>query len=141
MNTPRRLARGLGMLALALAALALVASLAQAQSTPLGRGVFSAFDVAWERIQRHNPWLQRIDNTDAKTWLCHGALTYGGGVAIDALTPASRRTALWIMAAFYVAREVYNVTAEGNRKYGDAFMDAAVPIGVAALRLRVDWRR
>jgi hypothetical protein len=35
---------------------------------------------------------------------------------------------LTLMVAFYVFREAWNILHEGNRKYGDAFMDAAVPM-------------
>lgn len=124
------------------AALLLAASAvpATAQSTTLGRGFFSAGDVAWERIKARNPWLQHLDDTDAKTWAMHGALTYVGGRAIQATTPLSFTTGLRIVAAFYVARELYNITAEHDPANLDSAMDALVPIAVATLRVRVRFR-
>lgn len=113
---------------------------AHAQSTALGRNLFSAFDVWWEHQQARNPWLRQIDNTDAKTWLLHGAITALGGYTIGKLTPLSTKAGLRIMATFYVTRELYNISVEGNHKYGDATMDALVPLMVATLRVQVVLR-
>lgn len=108
----------------------------------LGTGCASLSpDRHWERLQARHPELYQLDNANWKTWLWHGALTYAGGRVIQATTPLSFRTGLRIVAAFYVAREIYNVSVEGNRKYGDATMDAATPLAVALLHVtvRVRW--
>jgi hypothetical protein len=107
------------------------------QSTVAGRGFFSAIDV-WRERQRWLPsWL---DDTPAKTWAWHGALTEAGGYGLSKVSPMSFRRGRQLVAAFYVARELYNVVAEGNRKYSDAAMDALVPVAVATLRVRVEFR-
>lgn len=114
--------------------LALLALPLPAQSTALGRGLFSAFDV-WRERQRWIPaW---IDDRPEKTWLLHGAFTEIGGYALSRVTPMSFRRGRQTIAAFYVLRELYNVAAEGNRAYGDAFMDALVPVAAASLRVEV----
>lgn len=100
--------------------------------------MFSAVDV-WREHQRWLPaWL---DDEDWKTWGWHGALTEAGGYTLSKVTPMSFRRGRQVVAAFYVARELYNIAAEQNHKYGDAAMDALVPIAVAALRVRVELRR
>lgn len=120
--------------------LLLTPSHARGQSTPVGRGFFSAFDVFWEKQQARNPWLRQIDNADWKSWLVHGAVTEVAGYGLSKATPMSFRRGRQVLAAFYVARELYNIACEGNRKYGDAFMDAAVPAAVAVGALRVQVR-
>lgn len=107
---------------------------AQAQSTVLGRNIFSVVDVTWERLQARNPWMYQLDNRPWKTWLIHGALTVTGGQVIAAATPLTARQGRIIVAAFYVVREAYNIGVEKNRRYGDALGDVALPILVARWR-------
>lgn len=110
---------------------------ASAQSTLPGRSLFSAVDV-WREQQRWLPaWL---DDEDWKTWAWHGAITEGAGYALSRVTPMSFRRGRQVLAGFYVARELYNIAAERNHKYGDASMDALVPLLVAVSAFRVEVR-
>lgn len=96
--------------------------------------VFSGFDILWERVQSHNHWLYQIDNKDWKTWILHGAITYAGGSLLNKVTPLSSQNGRRVVASFYFIRELNNITLEGNKKWGDAFMDALTPALVAEIR-------
>lgn len=110
-----------------------VADAQQAARNTLGK-VFNGFD-GWRERQRWLPaWL---DDKDWKTWCWHGAITVAGGYGISLVTPLSPRGGRMVFAAFYVARELYNVY--DRRRLGmplkplDHFMDAGVPVTLAAI--------
>lgn len=93
-----------------------------------GGGVLSSLDRIWERWQHRNPWMYQIDNEPWKTWLLHGGVAVGAGGAIAGLTPATFKTTGRVIYVLYFAREIYNITIDGNRKYFDATMDVVVPV-------------
>lgn len=115
-----------------LIALALImgASAVQAQSP------FDVLDREWERFQKHNQGAYKLDDTPPKSWAWHGINTAIGGAIIGALTPLSTRQGRHVVAALYVARELYNVAfaKQKNRNYLDATMDAVTPVVVARIR-------
>lgn len=96
-------------------------------------------DRAWESWQRRHPWLQQLDNTDAKSWGIHAAVAVGAGSLLGLVPGVSRKTGMQAMCAFYVGREFYGVAFEGNRKWLDATMDVVAPCVAVALVNRV-WR-
>lgn len=98
----------------------------------------------WEapdRWRERQAWIPAsIDDEDWETWVWHGAATEALGWALGKATPMSFRRGRQVIAGLYIARELYGVLAQRNRRYGDAAMDALVPTAVAILQVRVRVR-
>ncbi len=94
-------------------------------------------DRIWEHIERHNPSLYRLDNTDSKSWVAHACFSIGGGYLLSKTTPMNFNTGMRTMVGFYFIRETYNICCDGNRKYFDATMDVVVPLATIETIIRV----
>lgn len=84
-------------------------------------------DRIWERWERHNQWMYKLDNSDPKSWVIHSASALGFGSLIGLLPYVSKKQGVEAMLWFYFVRELNGVVREGNEKYVDAYYDWFVP--------------
>lgn len=114
----------------------LLASQAFAQSVDT---FFNGADARWETLRARHPWMQKIDDTDWKTWLCHAAITVGVGHVLALAPYIDRRLGMRIMLGWYGAREAWNIAYGGNKKRLDPVMDVLTPYTAYRVVLYLNW--